>query len=127
MKLIRDRAATYANVFPRRLLWLCLVLVLCLSAAALNTAAQAGDDGLQLAPPPLKMISNEERSLLNASGRHKERTKQVLELMRSRVMTAEKLNAARDYAGMFTQLGGFHALMDDGISYLQKLDNDDRK
>jgi hypothetical protein len=42
-------------------------------------------------------------------------------------MAAEKLNTAGDYKAMFTELGGFHALMDNGLAHLKTLDNDDRR
>lgn len=86
-----------------------------------------GDDGLQLAPPPLKLMSEQEKARLNSARNHRDRTKLVLDLMRDRITAAEKRDEADDYAGMFTELGAFHALMDDGLGYLQKLDQDDRK
>ena len=85
------------------------------------------DDPLQLAPPPLKLMSEQEKAQLNGTRSHKDRIKLVLELMRDRIAAAEKRDAEDDYAGMFTELGAFHALMDDGLAYLKKLDQHDRK
>lgn len=92
-----------------------------------DVAAQADDDPMQLAPPPLKMMSKHETERLNSSRDHKERMKLVIELMRQRVFAAERLNAVKDYAGMFTELGGFHALMDSGLEHMKNLDQDDKK
>ncbi len=76
--------------------------------------------GPDLAPPPLKIVSKAEQERLDKETDTKARTKRVLELMTARLASAERLRAAGDYDGVFRELGFFHGLMDDGISYLNK-------
>ena len=97
-----------------------LLFTLCLFL--LPQAARAQDDPLDLAPPPLKMMSRDERSRLDAETDVKDRTKLVLLLMESRLVAAEKLNGDKDFDGMFRELGGFHGLMENSLEYLLKRD-----
>lgn len=74
------------------------------------------------APPPLKVLSKQERQQLASKMDLKARTKLALELMEARIAAAEKLAAGGDNPAMYTELGGFHALMDHIIGQLDKLD-----
>ncbi len=77
----------------------------------------------EVAPPPLKIFSKEERSRLDAKvAVIKERTKLSLELMDLRLDAAEKFAGGRQFEAMFTELGGFQALMDDSLDYLNRRD-----
>ena len=105
---------------------LCLLAVFVLIASLSSSYAQ-GDHPLDLAPPPLKMMSTQEKERLSAIQKPKDRIKLLLEMMRARMTAAERLDASDEHAAMFTELGGFHALMDSGLSYLNKQDQDDRK
>jgi len=81
------------------------------------------DDGLEVAPPPVKLLSKDERSLLDAKAVDlKARTKLALELMDARLDAAEKWAGGRQFDTMFNELGGFHALMDDSIEFLNRRD-----
>lgn len=72
------------------------------------------------APPPLKIISENERKQLNASKDVKERTKLALELMQFRLTNASAKSEATDYSAMFTELGAFHGIMDDMLAFLDR-------
>ncbi len=87
------------------------------------TAASAQDDQLEAAPPPLKIISKDELTRLNAKTDLKDRTKLSLEMMNLRLTAAEKLSAAKNFEGMYLELGFFHALMDDALGFLNKRDD----
>jgi hypothetical protein len=87
----------------------------------LSTFAQ--DDPLDLAPPPLKIISKEELARLDTKTDIKDRTKLSLEMMNIRLTAAEKLAAADDFDGMYREMGVFHGLMDDALAFLNKRDN----
>lgn len=76
------------------------------------------DDPSATAPPPLKSVSKEEREKLNNEKGINDRTKLALELMNARMLKAEASNAQGDLDGMFKELGGFHALMDDALEFL---------
>ena len=79
------------------------------------------------APPPLKAISKEEKSQLNAETNVKRHTKLALELMSVRLTSAENFNNQQQYTQMFNELGGFHALVDDTLDYLRSHDTDSGK
>lgn len=80
-------------------------------------SAQVPDD-IVPAPPPLKIIPKETRELLDRHTAVKERTKLALQLMEARVAAAEAANNADDLEQTFAELGVFHALMDDTLSFL---------
>jgi hypothetical protein len=124
MKFDYNIAATFGNIRLKRYIILSCLLVSLIMISVLESAAQ--DDELQMAPPPLKLISKFEKERLDAISNPKERTKVLLEMMRARVAVAEKLSATREYSLMYTELGGFHALMDDGLDYLKKRDNENK-
>lgn len=72
------------------------------------------------APPPLKLIAVTERKQLDAAKDVKERTKLALDLMQARLTAAAAKSEATDYTAMFTELGAFHAIMDDMLNYLDR-------
>lgn len=74
-------------------------------------------------PPPLKVISADDRKLLDAEKDVKNRTKLALELMELRLAKASAKSAAEDFAGSSAELGGFHALMDDTLAFLDRASN----
>ncbi len=86
------------------------------------STASAQDDKYELtdSPPPLKLIAATERKQLNAAKDVKERTKLALDLMQARLTTATAKSEATDYAAMFQELGGFHAIMDETLSFLDR-------
>lgn len=95
-----------------------LVIFLTLPSIAIGQ-----DDLPEVAPPPVKLLSKDERSRLDAKAVDlKARTKLALELMDARLDAAEKWAAGRQFDTMFTELGGFHALMDDSIEFLDRRD-----
>lgn len=71
-------------------------------------------------PPPLKVISKEERDQLNKQTSLKKRTILSLKLMDARLQNAENNGARRDYREMFKELGRFHALVDNALFYLNR-------
>lgn len=81
------------------------------------------DEPKDTAPPPLKIVSKEETRQLNAETDIKKRTKLALDLMETRLKKAETLNSQQKYSEMFDELGGFHALMDKTLDFLDR--NDD--
>lgn len=91
---------------------------------ALPSVTSGQDDNLEVAPPPVKLLSKDERSLLDAKAVDlKARTKLALELMDARLDAAEKWAGSRQFDTMFNELGGFHALMDDSLEFLNRRDS----
>ena len=80
-----------------------------------------------IAPPPLKILSQYEKDRLAVETEVKRRTKLALELMDVRIKQAETVHAAYNYDQMFVELGAFHGLMDNTLGFLDKSDRDSKK
>ncbi len=80
-----------------------------------------------LAPPPLKLLSQDEKTKLAGEVEVKKRTKLGLQLMDARLKLAETSYAAENYDEMFVHLGGFHGLMDNMLEFLNNSDKDSGK
>lgn len=87
-------------------------------------SAQEDDDP---APPPLKLLTKEDRKRLDGVIDPKDRTKLVVEMMRSRIDAAEKRNTANDFDGLFRELGYFRALLEYSLAFLEKQDVNENK
>jgi hypothetical protein len=93
-----------------------------------SVAAAAQDDiPPDAAPPPIKHLSKTEKDQLSGVLKVKDRTKLSLELMDSRVSVAEKYLPQEQYEMVFRELGGFHALVDDALTFLTTSDSDKGK
>ncbi|HEY0658535.1 MAG TPA: hypothetical protein VGD05_08675 [Pyrinomonadaceae bacterium] len=80
----------------------------------------------EIAPPPLKIISKSEKKLLEETPDVKKRTILALQLMESKLKVIEELDNQNEFAKMYEELGGFHALMDYTLNFLY-LSNGNRK
>lgn len=78
-------------------------------------------------PPPLKVISKDEKKKLEDERNFKKRTILALELMDSRLNKAEEANSKKEFKEMFNQLGRFHAIIDNTLTFLNRNNNDSRK
>ena len=79
-----------------------------------------------VAPPPLKLISKDEKKLLDAQNDVKRRVKLSLELMDARLLKAEKLRTEESFSETLVELAGFHAILDNTLSFLFKNDFGDK-
>lgn len=106
---------------------LLLGLSFCVTATALGQLPR-GDEEFDpdAAPPPVKVLSSSERSQLESKQDLKGRTKLALALMSTRLSKAEELNAKSEFAEMYDELGGFHALMDDTLEFLENAPRRDK-
>ncbi len=90
---------------------------------ALSLTISAQEESYEdTAPPPLKIVSKEEKSSLEAETKISERTKLALALMENRLRRAEDFNTRGLYGEMYDELGGFNALMDNTLIFLNKND-----
>jgi hypothetical protein len=87
-------------------------------------AGQVPDEIPDEAPPPLKILSKEEKQALAAEPEVKKHTTVALELMARRIENAERLNTAEKFDEMYKELGSFNAIMDDALKFLTKQDSD---
>ena len=99
------------------------LFVLSMLTAAAIAQPPPPDDDVEFypnaAPPPVRAMSNIERTQLDGQQGLKDRTKLALALMSSRLSKAEEFNAKNDHTAMYSELGGFHALMDDTLEFLE--------
>lgn len=95
-----------------------LFALIILSAA--EVTAQDDEMPENVAPPPIKLISKEEKSALAAVGDVKDRTKLTLDLMEARLKKAEELNTGESFGAALNELGTFQALMDDALRFLNR-------
>ncbi len=93
----------------------------------LATLVVAQDEPKGVAPPPLKILAKEEKTQLEAETDIKRRTKLSLELMEARLLKAETFDKQEQYREMFTELGNFHALMDNTLTFLENSDTNKGK
>lgn len=122
----RKRSTRVNNgaILPHTLAFAFLLLAFCVSVTSLQAQEPAADD---IAPPPLKFLSKEEKSQLEALPDVKKRTKLALELMGIRLKRAEEMHSKQEFEPMFLELGRFHALIDNTLDFLNRNNNDSGK
>jgi hypothetical protein len=88
-------------------------------------AAYAQGDELpkDAAPPPLKIVSKDERKSLDAETNAKKRTQLSLNLMEIRLKAAEDFAAQNKYQESINELGVFQGLLEDVLKYLERKDD----
>ncbi|MDI1242224.1 MAG: hypothetical protein PSX80_09920, partial [bacterium] len=96
--------------------------------ASAQPPTEGGEDDFDpdAAPPPVRAMNSSERTQLDNQQGLKERTKLALALMSSRLSKAEELNAKNEFPAMYNELGGFHALMDDTLAFLEAAPRKDK-
>ena len=108
-----------------------MILSLCTLHLALCTlcvfAQPPVDEPKDAEPPPLKLLSKSEKAQLDVATDVKDRTTLAITLMEARLKLAEDLNAKEAYADMFVEFGGFHALMDNTLNFLNRNDDGSRR
>jgi len=122
---IKNFQPVITQSFRRRLIsfrFLLLPFAFCLLPFCASQSF-AQDEPKDAAPPPLKILYKEEKMQLEVENDVKKRTKLALLLMEARLKKAEESNVQNDFNGMFTELGGFHALVDNTLNFLNR--NDD--
>src|SRR5690606_40651372 len=100
------------------------IAMIAAAAAFASAEAAAQDNEIPAAPPPLKMISEAERSRLDRENGVKGRTKRSLELMEGRLDNAEAAIRTEDFDKAFSELCVFHALIDDALGFLYDSDTE---
>jgi superfamily I DNA/RNA helicase len=79
------------------------------------------------APPPLKLISKEERQQIDDARDLKERLKLSIEFSSAHLSRAEQLTMQTEYEAASNEVGSYHALMEDTLENLSKLKQDSNK
>lgn len=114
------------SMIVRASLILTIGLLATLAAVAQPPVDDVEDFDPDAAPPPVRNMTASERTQLGQQQGLKERTKLALALMSSRLSKAEEFNAKNDHKAMYDELGGFHALMDDTLEFLEAAPRKDK-
>jgi len=91
--------------------------------------AQGQTDDLphDAAPPPLRVISKDERKVLDGEKNLKKRTQLSLELMEARLKNAEQLVSQNKFQDTINELGSFQALLEGALNHLERHDDGSNK
>lgn len=99
------------------------VILICLYAPA--ASCQDPQAGQLSAPPPIKAFSKDEHSQIEQAGDVKGRLRVTIELAQNHLDLAEKYTAQPNYESASAEIGTYHALIENALTYLnsQKRDN----
>lgn len=113
---------------PRRSVSLALKIVF-VSLAIYVPAGRAQDPPVQqlTAPPPLRIISREERAKLNAENDEKTRLRETIQLADAHLAKAQEHTTQHDYDSAAKELGNYGALLDDALAFLRPMSRDRNK
>lgn len=93
-----------------------LFLSLCLASVA---RAQDGPVVTSMpAPPPMKFISDQERSQLESESDIKTRMQLNVKLAEEKLLRAEQFTNEQDFASVINELGNYQGLIDDALKFL---------
>jgi hypothetical protein len=93
-----------------------MLLTFCLTSIA---QAQDGPVVTSMpAPPPMKFVSNQERSQLEVERDIKKRTQISIRLAEEKLLRAEALTGEQDFAAVINELGNYQGLIDEALNFL---------
>jgi len=103
------------------------VALLCLAIYVPASRAQEPAAQLLNAPPPLKIVSRDERARIDGANDPKARIRATIELAELRLAKAEVFTGDHDFEGATAELGKYEALIDDALNYLSPMLRDKNK
>lgn len=106
----------------KQFIFLILVLATCgfLCFPDKTSAQEKLDD---IVPPPLNIITKEEKKQLDAETKMKDRTILALELMENRLLKSAEFAGKDKYRNSLDELGGFQALVRNTLNYLKQFEH----
>lgn len=108
-------------------------VVLLLVAVGSVSAVHAQDAPAQpsptplTAPPPIKIITKEERSQIEQAGDSKSRIRMTIELAAARLTRAEQLTKQSSYDAASAEVGSYEALIQDSLDFIAGMKRDSNK
>jgi len=107
---------------------LSFLVLLCVAGTSLGQEQQPAVEQLDDdVPPPLITLSKSEADQLKAQNDLKQRTVLCLQLADSRLQQAETLTNNADFQDALNELGGYQAVINNGLNYFKSLNNDSSK
>ena len=104
---------------------LSLLLFVCLSTARAQDA-QPSPTPLT-APPPIKIITKEERAQIAQTDDAKQRLRLTIQLAGARLTRAEQHTAQGNYDEASAEVGSYHALIENALEFLSTMKRDSNK
>jgi hypothetical protein len=101
--------------------------MLIITALASAAFAQEPRPQQDIAPPPLRTISREEREQINAERDQKDRVKLTIKLANAHLATAEAETTKQDYDKAALAAGRYWALIENAFDFLKTLKLDSNK
>jgi hypothetical protein len=106
--------------------WLILTPILALAIVPFISAQDPQTPPLS-APPPLKIISKSERALIEAERDSKDRLKLTIQLAATHLGLAEKYTAQSSFEAASAEIGFYHALIEDALTFLSLMKRDSNR
>src|SRR2546428_3778652 len=94
------------------------VLVFCLTVSVPAVVAQEPRAQQPTAPPPLKIITHEDRVQINEAKEPKARVRRTLELAETHLVRAEEQTVQHEYDTASAELGKYQALIEETLAFL---------
>jgi hypothetical protein len=79
------------------------------------------------APPPMKFVSSNERSQLEAEKDIKKRTRLTVDLAEDKLLQAQKLTENDQFSAVITELGKYQGLVENILAFLAEFPSDKNK
>lgn len=80
-----------------------------------------------MAPPPVKIISKQERAQIDSADDSKARIRTTMDLAAMRITRAEQLAKQGQYDDALTEVGSYEALIQDSLDFLKAMKRDSNK
>jgi hypothetical protein len=111
-------SATFSFCVPAwftRSVCISFIVLISFAAAFAQNDPPMPDD---VAPPPLKIISKDEKEMLAAEAGVKDRTTMYITLLESRLRKAEEFSTKEDFNDSLTQFGAYQGLLENMMEFL---------
>jgi len=102
-------------------------LILLLLVFAPTAIAQDPQSPQLSAPPPIETISSSEREQIQEAKDPKSRLRLTLEMAESHLAAAERYTAHQNFEAASAEIGDYHALIADALTFLASLKHDSNK
>jgi hypothetical protein len=101
----------------------------CLLAVCVHTVTAQEAPVVQQpsAPPPVKLITKEDRARLTAAKDDKARLRITIEIAEGHLGDAERRSAAEDFDAAASALGKYHALIENALTFLGAMSRDQNR
>ena len=108
--------------------WLFILLAIAFVCVPYANAQDAQPSPTPLtAPPPIKVISKQERAQIDQAGDSKGRLKLTIDLGAAHLTRAEELTTQGNFDAAATEVGSYHALIEDALDFLATMKRDSNK